>query len=43
MKLSNQKLINKLTELFDNMNLKFIVLQKRHKYKNSFYNHDPEN
>lgn len=37
MKLSNQKLINKLTELFDNMNLKFIVQQKRHKYKNSFY------
>ncbi len=37
MKLSNPKLINKLTELFDSINLKFVVLQKRHKYKNNFY------
>ena len=37
MKLSNKKLINKLTELFNNINLKFIVLQKRHKYKNKFW------
>lgn len=37
MKLSNPKLISKLTELFDSINLKFIVLQKRHKYKNRFY------
>lgn len=37
MKLSNKKLVNKLTELFNNINLEFIVLQKRHKYKNKFW------
>ena len=37
MKLSKQKLISKLKELFNSINLKFIVLQKRHKYKNRFY------
>lgn len=37
MKLSNKKLINFITNEFNNINVKFDILQNKHKYKNKFY------
>ena len=37
MKLSNKKLINFIINGFSNINVKFDILQNKHKYKNKFY------
>lgn len=37
MKLNNKQIINFLTKEFGNINVRFDILQKRHKYKSNFY------